>query len=1257
MIRESYFDNRNQQNRNLRRSLRRRAKKVVSIAALAATLITSIPLASYTDAYAKGQTKAAEAKALSIPTENVTTYDLSNDASLMTNKTFIDYYGEEMTVKVIEINITKNGKYIITGSNEIDGVLIDTHITVAEGVEADITFDGATIKNRTKYAVLSQTKKIIYNPIFPVMDICGNANIYVESDSELMSAAAEENPVIRVTGEMTVKDSDAVLKLTPGAEAEKSSMIPYLAADKEVICGNNVAGTMRRPVGRLTVEGGNLDVTGYIEPIDKFTMTGGTITSTCQYNTGTLTANDITIIGGIWNQNINTFIGSESKLFEAYKTIQVSGGSIQVKWIIATPRNIVAFSSPSTHIIGGNLKMGDGFVLEDTLDAYGNEINLFDLTGLPKNADVAEINGYPVEGMQTTSDGEWKNAALPCCSNLIKMEDGTLYKFDYKYDSENQKGTMVADTENPPVVYDVTLKLTEEDGTPIEEKEIKAVDGFTMKSEYYDGKNYYTYVDDSGEQLSEISIESRLELTLKKSSTITLDGKPFAGDVVPSDSMYVWKKNNYVYNIFYPGDPVPSWNNIVLERVPSVQKNGEWYVKLQSEKDVTQIQNMMQVDNTINVLLDADIDYSKGDINPYAPGLLGWTKYYGIFDGNNHTISNVTTYNISCEVITPQNFGTIKNVHFKNISSEYDSVTSRQGIICGDNYGIIENCSVESAAIETVAQKENSTYGKATEYGALVGGNFGTIRGCFASDITFHGEGVTWPLAHELPHSTIENTYYEAEVESGDAAKTAEQFASGEVCSLLNQGVTDGSQSWYQNIDNDAERDAVPLADNSHGTVYYGYLGCKTIGYSNTKLPDTPQHKLNYTAEGNVLTGVCTDDSSHTVTMTLTAEDALCDGAEHKAVLEKTYSDTWDEAETDVDAEIVYTRDGRPTTDLSSAGTIKASVTMGDAVIEVTYTIKAVPTPTPTAAPTATPAATKQPTAPTASPAVTKQPTAPTASPAVTKQPTAPTASPAVTKQPTTPTASPAVTKQPTTPTPKPTAKPTAKPTTAPTAKPTVKPTAVPTMKPTAVPTAKPTVKPTEAPAVKPSDKPMSPAATEKPGSAASPSKAPAVIAPGETKAPAEGSVPAVGTEIKSKKGDTYKVTDTSGKTAEVELTKIVKSSKAKTIVIPKTVKVDGVSYKVTSIAKKAFAGNKNLKTVVIGADIKKIGAKAFYKCVNLKKVTIKTTQLKAKSVGAKAFAKIHKKAVVKVPKAKKAAYKKWLKKRGIGGKQKITGK
>ena len=631
----------------------------------------------------------------------------------------------------------------------------------------------------------------------------------------------------------------------------------------------------------------------------------------------------------------------------------------------------------------------------------------------------------------------------------------------------------------------------------------------------------------------------------------------------------IWEKDDYFYGIFYPGDPIPSGNNIVLERVPSVQKNGEWYVKLQSEKDVMQIQDMMQIDNTINVLLDADFDYNK--VHNYLPGLLGWTKYYGVFDGNNHTISNVRRSDTGYEVITPQNFGTIKNVHVKNISDKcYGGKHTRQGIVCGDNYGIVENCSVESAVIETVAQKENSIYGKVMEYGALVGGNFGTIRGCFASDITFDGEGVTWPLAHEFPYSTIENTYYEANVESGDAAKTAEQFASGEVCSLLNKGVTDGSQIWYQNIDNDAEQDAAPVADTSHGTVYYGYQGCKTMGYSNTRLPDTPRHKLNYTAEGNVLTGVCTDDSSHTVTMTLTAEDAEYDGKEHKAILNKTYSDTWKEAETDVDAKIIYTRDGKPTTDLTSAGTIKASVTMGDAAAEVIYTIKVTPTPTPTATPMASPSA-----APTATPTV---------SPSVVPS-AGPTATPAGTN-------------------------------------------------PGSVPSADPSAVPTKAPGTP---------ATPAPSSALTP--APASEQSKQPQASESQKSEPKGSKLK-KNGNKYMVTSASKKTPTIKYTGSSDKTKKK-VIIPKTVTIDGVEYKVTSIGKKAFRNNKSLKEVVIGKNITKIETKAFYGCKNLRRVTFKTTTLSKKSVGKNAFGKINNKASYLIPSEKLKKYKRWLKKRG----------
>ena len=49
-----------------------------------------------------------------------------------------------------------------------------------------------------------------------------------------------------------------------------------------------------------------------------------------------------------------------------------------------------------------------------------------------------------------------------------------------------------------------------------------------------------------------------------------------------------------------------------------------------------------------------------------------------------------------------------------------------------------------------------------------------------------------------------------------------------------------------------------------------------------------------------------------------------------------------------------------------------------------------------------------------------------------------------------------------------------------------------------------------------------------------------------------------------------------------------------------------------------------------------------------LKKITIKSTKLTKKTIGSKAFTGINKKAVIKCPKGKKAAYKKILLKKGM---------
>ena len=144
------------------------------------------------------------------------------------------------------------------------------------------------------------------------------------------------------------------------------------------------------------------------------------------------------------------------------------------------------------------------------------------------------------------------------------------------------------------------------------------------------------------------------------------------------------------------------------------------------------------------------------------------------------------------------------------------------------------------------------------------------------------------------------------------------------------------------------------------------------------------------------------------------------------------------------------------------------------------------------------------------------------------------------------------------------------------------------------------------------------------------------------------------GAEQKLKMGE--KITDNStGSVYKVTGKKTVEyvkaTSKKTSQTIPSTVILKGTKCQITSVAAKAFKGNTKIKTVVIPATVRKIGKEAFAKCKNLKKITIKTTYLSKKTVGAKAFKGIHAKAKIKVPKKKKKAYQKLLKAKGIGKK------
>ena len=68
---------------------------------------------------------------------------------------------------------------------------------------------------------------------------------------------------------------------------------------------------------------------------------------------------------------------------------------------------------------------------------------------------------------------------------------------------------------------------------------------------------------------------------------------------------------------------------------------------------------------------------------------------------------------------------------------------------------------------------------------------------------------------------------------------------------------------------------------------------------------------------------------------------------------------------------------------------------------------------------------------------------------------------------------------------------------------------------------------------------------------------------------------------------------------------------------IPKTVTIDGVAYKVTSIGDNAFENNKQITQVIMGDNVTRIGKNAFSGCSNLTKVSIGKS---VKTIDSKAF-------------------------------------
>lgn len=310
---------------------------------------------------------------------------------------------------------------------------------------------------------------------------------------------------------------------------------------------------------------------------------------------------------------------------------------------------------------------------------------------------------------------------------------------------------------------------------------------------------------------------------------------------------------------------LPSINHTVtgvrlIDNITPPLVNGEYRIT-----DFSELYKFIEMANSnpsINGILMNDINVNPMGTVDYVLPKLGDSSngYLGTFDGNGHAISgllsdggivaklgatgiikdltvsviraylNGSTAGIFCT----DNSGTIERTC---VNSEYIADTNVRnsysyiGLLAGTNNGTVSDCLVSGVF---GFDKGNST-GAMPSIGGIAGVNNGTVESsCFAGTISvntgYNGHNATVCVKNNST-GVIDNCYgvytgsadYEVNYSNSgsitDTVKVTEaQLSSGEVAYNLNRGVTDGTQVWYQNIDNALTPDAYPKFTG--GTVY-----------------------------------------------------------------------------------------------------------------------------------------------------------------------------------------------------------------------------------------------------------------------------------------------------------------------------------------------------------------------------------------------------------------------------------------------------
>ena len=283
-----------------------------------------------------------------------------------------------------------------------------------------------------------------------------------------------------------------------------------------------------------------------------------------------------------------------------------------------------------------------------------------------------------------------------------------------------------------------------------------------------------------------------------------------------------------------------------------------WFADYVNQGNLT-ANAILTADITVNEsVLDSNGDLASSTFETWTPIGGDGNGYKGEFNGNGHTISGLYIKDTAKNRIGL--FGVMVKgayIHDLGVKDSYFSGNNWVAGFCGDfGGGRIENC--WNAA--TVISNSNNSDGCCAGGIAASCWTDASVKGCYNIGKVTAQYDIQCGGICGVVNSTVSDcvTLDVCSVVCKDirsnaqiinvAIKDINAFKSGEVCWILNNGVTDNSQKWYQTLGEG--KDVYPMLDNTRGIVYALGKNCDGSGkgYSNTYPGEVTQdaHTIEY---------------------------------------------------------------------------------------------------------------------------------------------------------------------------------------------------------------------------------------------------------------------------------------------------------------------------------------------------------------------------------------------------------------------------